>query len=87
MSDDLGAFADNLEGEMAQKTQRQARRAVKTVVDRHDSVTVSEVVTEVASECGCDEAAVVQAIDDLQQAALVYLTGEGEGDDRTVNIP
>jgi hypothetical protein len=53
------------------------RLEIKECIQRHDSVTVAEIVTEVGRDNGCPEALVVEQLDEMEQHGFVYLIGEG----------
>jgi hypothetical protein len=69
-----------------QQTQ-QLRRSVRKTAERHDSISVAEVVSEVKNTTGAKEAAVLDVVDELERNGFVYLVGEGENAEKEVRVP
>jgi len=60
-----------------QQTRQQLRRTVRKTAERHDSVTVSEVVRGVSTDTGTKQADVVDVLDELERHGFIYLVGDG----------
>jgi len=71
-----------------QQTRQQLRRTIRRVTERHDSITVAEVVANTADATGADEADVVDVLDELERNGFVYLVGDGVvARDKEVRVP
>jgi len=71
-----------------QQTRQQLRRTIRTITERHDTITVAEVVSNAAVATGADEADVVNVLDELERHGFVYLVGDSDvPGEKEVRVP
>jgi Flp pilus assembly CpaE family ATPase len=79
--------SDSDSTEVSQPDGATLRSEIRDCVDRHKTITVAEVVTEVSRDCGCPEVAVVEQLDTMEQHGFCYLVGDGGARDAEVRLP
>jgi hypothetical protein len=70
---------------LEQPDRPEIRRSVKTVVQAHESVTVEELVADVARRYDSHEGFVLDVLNSMEKHGFVYLVGEGA--DAEVRLP